>query len=206
MKSTTHRWLGRQAVKSRCSRSSGTREHAAGLVVRMPRPGPAPVRARARMRRTGRAPGHPWLPRLGVQEPPGLARTENPVERILPEGGDPGVQRRVAQRPGARRTAACGVEGGRGDLETRVRPRPGRSARPRTPPCGPRCTGRSARRAVRAPAAKKADALLRIAPSRRSSRLAASSWRTRSVSPVLVPGRSPAPGRSEEHTSELQSR
>ena len=52
MKSTTQRRFGRAAVKSRCSRSSGTRFPAAGPVVRTVLPGPAPVSPSARMRRS----------------------------------------------------------------------------------------------------------------------------------------------------------
>ena len=43
VKSTTQRRSGRAAVKSRCSRSSGTRFPAAGPVVRTVLPGPAPT-------------------------------------------------------------------------------------------------------------------------------------------------------------------
>ena len=52
VKSTTRRRSGRAAVKSRCSRSPGTRFPAADPVVRIVLPGPAPVRPSARMRRS----------------------------------------------------------------------------------------------------------------------------------------------------------
>ena len=78
-----------------------------------------------------------------------------------------------------------------GRSRRRRRPASRRSARPRTPPCARRCTGRSAGWAVELRRYRQADALRRIALARLSSRTSFSSSLIRRASSVVVPGRSP---------------
>ena len=146
----------------------------------------------ARMRRSRGAAGHPGALLPGVEQPPGLPGSQRRVERLGPPG-------RGSSRPGRRprstswRAACCGRRSRwTGRSCTLTRSGRCRSARPRTPPSGPRCRRRSAGRAVELRRHGQADALRPIAPPAPGPRTSFSSSPVRRASSVVVPGRSPA--------------
>ncbi len=188
----------RAAEKSRFNASSG-RWSTPGIVVTgfLWSPATAPLMPRAFIlratahRATGgyRAPvGCPLVQDLfrPVERLPHLAHPVHPVV-LLEQRRDPRVQGRIGQRPPARRSRLGGVVGARGDRGIGL----GEDGADRLDPelflvlvdvGDQRCEGRSSS------AAKKADALLRIAFARRSSRFSRSNSTIRATGSSVTTG------------------
>ena len=184
---------GRWRRESRRSRPVGARSPSAGPVARTVLPGPAPVSPSARMRRSTvhRATPGPSCRVLSSRQvflDPSVALNGSALRaRILPP-------------PRRRRTPTSSRAGGTGRRNrwtgrscTLTRSGRCRSARPRTPPSGPRCRRRSARWALTLCHRQNS----RRAPQDRvgpppSSRTSFSNSLMRRAPSVVVPGRSPA--------------